>query len=64
MIEITSKCPANHPCPLVKKCPSGAIKQVGNGLPVIDQNLCTECGVCTLTCPYGAARELSAAEIY
>lgn len=64
MIEITSKCPANHPCPLVRKCPSEAIKQVGNGLPSIDADLCTECGVCAQTCPYGAVRELAEAKIY
>ncbi len=63
MIEITSKCPANHPCPLVRKCPSGAIKQIGNSLPVINGELCTECGLCTNSCPYGAVRELTSSKI-
>ncbi len=43
-------CPQNHPCPIVRICPVGAISQQGNGLPVIDEALCTECGKCTKYC--------------
>lgn len=49
-----SVCPQNHRCPLLKVCPVGAITQDGNGLPVIDQELCTECGLCKISCPLKA----------
>lgn len=48
------RCPANHPCPSVRVCPVGAIKQDGFGLPTIDQDACIECGKCIGYCPMGA----------
>jgi len=52
MLSINSKrCPQNHRCPAIKVCPSGAISQKGNELPVIDSNLCTECMTCVSFCP-------------
>ncbi|MBN1541991.1 Fe-S cluster domain-containing protein [candidate division KSB1 bacterium] len=34
-----------------KACPFDAIHMNENGLPVVDENKCTGCGVCVLTCP-------------
>lgn len=54
-LEISkSHCPQNHRCPMLSVCPVGAISQNGNGLPVIDEEKCTECGKCTRYCPMGA----------
>ena len=47
-------CPQNHRCPIVFTCPVGAISQNGNGLPVIDDELCIECGKCVKQCPMRA----------
>ena len=47
-------CPQNHRCPIIQICPAGAITQNGNGLPVIDESKCTECGKCTKYCPMRA----------
>ena len=35
VIVDTSKCPQDHPCPLVPKCPVGAISQDGFNAPEI-----------------------------
>lgn len=45
-----ARCPQNHRCPLLTLCPVGAITQVGNGLPVIDETLCIACGKCVRHC--------------
>ena len=34
-----------------KDCPFDAITMSANGLPVIDEEKCTACGVCVVTCP-------------
>jgi ferredoxin len=47
-------CPQNHRCPLMHVCPVGAISQNGNGLPIIDESKCIECGKCTRYCPMRA----------
>jgi len=39
---------------MLSVCPVGAISQNGNGLPVIDEEKCTEYGKCTRYCPMGA----------
>jgi len=44
-------CPQNHRCPTVFYCPVGAITQTGFGIPVIDEEKCTNCGKCTKVCP-------------
>ena len=36
-----------------KACPFDAIHMNDNGLPVVDEDKCTGCGVCVLTCPRG-----------
>lgn len=36
-----------------KACPFGAIRMNANGLPMIDEDRCTACGVCVRTCPRG-----------
>lgn len=51
------RCPQNHRCPLVDSCPAGAISQQGHALPVIDADLCVECGECTLRCGRQAVRK-------
>ncbi len=58
MIHVeNSRCPENHPCPLVKRCPVGAITQQGHKAPIINHDKCIECGICTHSCPFQAVRE-------
>ena len=49
-----ARCPQNHPCPMVRTCPVGAIKQDGYKAPVIDKEKCIDCGKCVKGCPMGA----------
>ncbi|OHD55624.1 MAG: 4Fe-4S ferredoxin [Spirochaetes bacterium GWF1_51_8] len=51
MIEIRSEfCPQNHPCPVMRICPEGAISQQGYGAPIIDHEKCTGCRKCSRAC--------------
>jgi len=50
----SNRCPQNHPCPVVRVCPTNAIKQQGYGAPVIDNDKCVDCGRCLRFCGYGA----------
>ncbi len=50
--------PHNHVCPLIKMCPVGAILQDADGFPVIDYNLCIECGKCVRKCPMKAMEQI------
>ena len=34
-------------------CPFDAITMTENGLPVVDEEKCTACGICVITCPRG-----------
>ena len=43
-------CPQNHKCPMISFCPMEAITQEGFSLPVIDSDLCIECGKCIEVC--------------
>jgi Fe-S-cluster-containing hydrogenase component 2 len=52
-----TKCPQNHYCPMIRVCPIGAISQDKFGLPIIDEELCTECGKCTKYCPMRAVEK-------
>lgn len=49
-----NRCPQNHPCPSVKVCPVGAMKQNGFDAPKIDEGKCTKCKKCVMYCPMGA----------
>lgn len=49
-----NRCPQNHACPMIPICPVNAISQNRNGLPVIDEEKCIECGKCTRYCAMGA----------
>lgn len=51
------KCPQNHPCPAVRVCPVGALKQNGYDAPVVDEELCINCMKCVQYCPMGAIGE-------
>jgi Fe-S-cluster-containing hydrogenase component 2 len=51
---VGSRCPQDHPCPLVRVCPTGAISQAGFAAPVIDEEKCVECGLCAASCGYRA----------
>lgn len=58
MIEVNkNRCPSNHACPLLKRCPVDAISQNGYDAPVIDHSKCIECGICAKSCPLGAVKE-------
>ncbi len=37
----------------VKACPFDAMHMDANGLPVVDEEKCTACGICVSTCPRG-----------
>lgn len=59
MIQVNKNiCPHNHVCPLIKMCPVGAILQDADGFPVIDYNLCIECGKCVRKCPMKAMEQI------
>ena len=59
MIQVNKNiCPHNHVCPLIKMCPVGAILQDADGFPVIDYNLCIECGKCVRECPMKAMEQI------
>jgi ferredoxin len=49
-----SRCPKDHPCPMVRICPAKAIGQEGFSAPKIDHEKCLACGKCVKTCPYQA----------
>lgn len=49
-----NRCPQNHPCPSVKVCPVGALKQSGFNAPVADHDKCIRCGKCVKFCPMRA----------
>lgn len=53
-------CPHDHPCPLIGICPVGAIAQGSDGFPVIDHEVCIECGLCTKNCPKRAMKFIEA----
>jgi len=53
-----NKCPQNHRCPSINVCPVGAISQNGFELPVINQELCVECGKCINFCPRKAIQKV------
>ena len=58
MIKIDKKkCPQNHQCPSIRVCPVGAISQNGFELPVINQEICIECGKCINFCPRKAIQK-------
>ncbi len=48
------RCPQNHPCPSVRVCPVGALKQKGFSAPEVDEEKCIKCGKCVNYCPMGA----------
>lgn len=52
-----SRCPQNHRCPAISVCPVGAISQNNFDLPMIDQELCVECGKCINFCPKRAIQK-------
>lgn len=52
-----NKCPQNHRCPSIAVCPVGAISQNEFELPVINQELCIECGKCINFCPRKAIQK-------
>ncbi len=43
-------CPQSHKCPMIIHCPVGAIKQEGFNAPIIDRDLCINCGKCAKIC--------------
>ncbi|MCK5740187.1 4Fe-4S binding protein [bacterium] len=55
---VTRRCPQNHPCPSVRVCPVGALKQNGYAAPDVNDELCTNCGRCVSFCPLGAIQNV------
>lgn len=53
-----NRCPQNHRCPSVAVCPVGAISQNDFELPLINQELCVECGKCINFCPRKAIQKI------
>lgn len=53
-----SKCPHDHPCPLIRVCPVNAISQDKQGYPVIDYDICIGCDKCAKYCPMHAMKIL------
>lgn len=51
-----NRCPADHPCPSIRVCPTKAISQEKKffGLPKIDQDKCIGCKKCVDFCPMEA----------
>jgi Fe-S-cluster-containing hydrogenase component 2 len=49
-----ARCPQNHPCPSIRVCPVGALKQTGYSAPVVDEDKCIKCGKCVSFCPMRA----------
>jgi ferredoxin len=43
-------CPQNHPCPVIKVCPVGALSQTGFGAPAVDNDKCICCCKCAKRC--------------
>lgn len=54
---VKSRCPQNHRCPSLRVCPVGALRQEGNGAPIVDESKCIDCGKCVRYCPMGALRD-------
>lgn len=54
LVVFNNRCPQNHPCPSVRVCPVGTLKQDGLKAPTVDNNVCTKCGKCVRFCPMGA----------
>ncbi len=51
MIQVREEyCPQNHPCPVIRVCPLGAISQEGYAAPVVDEEICTDCNICARSC--------------
>jgi len=48
---IKERCPQNHPCPSVRVCPVGALKQEGFRAPTVDHEKCIKCNKCVKFCP-------------
>ena len=51
---IKNRCPQNHPCPSMRVCKPGALTQKGFEAPIVNQDLCIQCGKCVAFCPKGA----------
>ncbi|NOZ45615.1 MAG: 4Fe-4S ferredoxin [Chlorobi bacterium] len=54
---ISERCPQNHYCPVIRVCPNNAIEQTSPySAPNINSSNCTDCGLCTNYCAYGAIK--------
>jgi len=55
MIKVNpDKCPQDHVCPMMRRCPKNAISQAGFKAPVVDVDKCIECMYCVNHCPHKA----------
>lgn len=51
-------CPHDHLCPLIAICPVGAISQGEDGYPIVNHDICIECGLCVKKCPMKAMEHI------
>jgi ferredoxin len=56
---IIERCPQNHPCPALAVCTVDALSQDGMAAPVVDAELCIDCGKCSEFCPMGALQSIA-----
>jgi len=56
LVVHVERCPQNHPCPSVKACPVGALKQSGFKAPKVNRDSCIKCGKCVKFCPRRALK--------
>jgi NAD-dependent dihydropyrimidine dehydrogenase PreA subunit len=56
----SNKCDQSPFCPVKRVCPAKAVTQkrgfLKGGVPVIDQEKCTGCGLCVQYCPMNAVK--------
>ncbi len=51
----SNKCTKEATCPAAEACPFDALVQATGGtVPTVDEDTCSDCGICVDECPAGA----------